>query len=167
MFRKIQSKNKEESTETLLEPEENKTVAYKTGVSSKENRHMPLARQTWYWTIIGLTIATGTTIFAIPIDAFPIAYIRWPLGLILVTFLPGYAFVKALFPQNKAPFKTDGETLNFVEIGGLSIGLSLAFNAIVGYLLDYLSLGIGLTPMTISFLAITLIFATIAAARMR
>jgi hypothetical protein len=118
----------------------------------------------WYWTIIAVAIATAISVFTIPQDWYPLAYVRNVLGVIFVLFLPGYAFIKALFPA-KLPIKTSSENLDTIERVALSIGMSIALTSIVGLILYYTPLGIGLTPITLSLLALTAALATAAVAR--
>jgi hypothetical protein len=118
----------------------------------------------WYWTIIAVALVTTLTVFTIPQDWYPLAYIRNVLGVIFVLFLPGYAFVKALF-QKKVPIKTSSESFDTIERVVLSIGMSIALTPIVGLILYYTPLGIGLTPITLSLLALTAVFATAAVTR--
>jgi hypothetical protein len=118
----------------------------------------------WYWTIIALVIITTITVFTIPQDWYPLAYIRNVLGVIFVLFLPGYAFTKAFFPT-KLPIKTSSESLDAIERFALSIGLSIALASIVGLILYYTPFGLGLTPITLSLLALSSVLATAAAAR--
>ena len=110
----------------------------------------------WYWTIIALSAATTTLVFTIPEDAYPIVYARYLLGSIFVLALPGYSFIKALFPTKE---------LDNIERAALSIGLSLALTPIVGLLLNYTPWGIRLTPVTLSLLTLTTTLATIALIR--
>ncbi len=102
--------------------------------------------------------------FTIPETAYPIAYIRNVLGIIFVLFLPGFAFIKALFPTT-VPLKTTSESLDDIERVALSFGMSLALVPIVGLILNYTPWGIRLTPITLSLLALTVICATAAIAR--
>lgn len=118
----------------------------------------------WYWIIIAIALVTTLTVFVIPQDLYPIVYIRNTLGVIFVLFLPGYAFAKAIF-QKKVPIKTSSESFDTIERVVLSIGLSIALTIMVGLLLYYTPLGIGLTSITLSLLALTTVFATIAMAR--
>jgi len=110
----------------------------------------------WYWTTIILTLTTALVIFTIPENAFPLAYARHILGSIFVLWLPGYTFIKALFPQKE---------LDDIERVALSIGMSLALVPIIGLLLNYTPWGITLAPVTISLLIPTLTFATAAIIR--
>ena len=119
---------------------------------------------TWYWTSIIIALATAISAFTIPEDLFPLVYIRYALGTIFVLWLPGYTFIKALFPTH-VPIKTSSEDLDIIERIALSIGMSLALVPIVGLLLNYTPWGIRLTPIILSLLALTIIFATVALIR--
>jgi hypothetical protein len=97
----------------------------------------------WYWTIIAVALVTTLTVFTIPQDWYPL---------------------KALF-QKKVPIKTSSESFDTIERVVLSIGMSIALTPIVGLILYYTPLGIGLTPITLSLLALTAVFATAAVTR--
>jgi len=110
----------------------------------------------WYWTIIILALATTALVFTIPENAIPMVCARYLLGSILVLWLPGYTFIKALFPAKE---------LDNIERAALSIGMSLALVPITGLLLNYTPWGIRVTPVTLSLLALTVTFATAAIIR--
>jgi hypothetical protein len=118
----------------------------------------------WYWTTLALVMATALCVLTIAEDAYPLAYIRYILGLIFILFLPGYGLAKALFPKH-TPFKTSSRGLDSAVRIALSIGLSLAIIPLVTMFLDYTPLGVRLTPILLSVLAVTLVFATIGVAR--
>jgi uncharacterized membrane protein len=118
----------------------------------------------WFWATIILALATTVTVFTVPTDFYPLAYLRYLLGLIFVLWLPGYTFIKALFPT-QVPVKTSSENLDTVERVALSFGMSLALVPIVGLLLNYTPWGIRLTPITLSLLALTVAFALVAILR--
>ena len=118
----------------------------------------------WYWAIIAVALVTTVTVFSIPQDSFPLAYVRNVLGVIFVLFLPGYAFVKAVF-QNKVPIKMSSESFDNIERFVLSIAMSIALTPMVGLILYYTPVGIGLTPITLALLTLTMAFATTAMAR--
>ncbi len=89
----------------------------------------------------------------IPSDAFPLVYLRYTLSAINLLFLPGYAFTRALFTLAEKP-----QTINTVERVGLSIGVSLALDAILGLILNFtpwritvIPVGFGLTFMVVTF----------------
>jgi hypothetical protein len=118
----------------------------------------------WYWAIISLAIATAISVLAIAEDAYPQAYIRYILGSVFILFLPGYAFTRALFPRH-TPFQTPSKGLDSTIRIALSIGLSLALVPVITLLLDYTPLGVRVTPILLSALAVTLVSATIGIAR--
>jgi hypothetical protein len=126
----------------------------------------------WYWITMALTVATAIVVFTVPETAFPLVYMRYVLGTIFILWLPGYAFIKALFPQH-LPFtkglahtlETSQKNLDMIEHIALSLGMSLALVPIVGLLLNYTPWGIRLTPIVLSLLALTTIFATAALIR--
>jgi len=62
----------------------------------------------------------------IPEGTYPINYVRYLLGSLFVLFLPGYSFIKALFPT---------KDIDNIERIALSIGMSLALVPIIGLLL--------------------------------
>jgi len=113
-------------------------------------------RANWYWTIIAVAAATTALVFAVPEEAYPIVYARYVLGTIFVLFIPGYTFIKALFPTKE---------LDNIERAALSMGMSIALVPITGLILNYTPWGIRTTPVTLSLLALTTIFATAAIIR--
>ena len=114
------------------------------------------AHSYWYWLTIALSLTTATTVFAIPENAYPIVYIRYVLGFIFVLFIPGYAFIKALFPTKE---------LDNIERTALSIGMTLVLVSITGLILNYTPWGIRTTPIILSLLTLTTVFATAAIIR--
>lgn len=142
---------------TLKEPVEPTPQNLKTYLQTKKAR--------WFWTTMALTLATAAVVFAIPENSFPLVYIRYVLGTIFVLWLPGYTFIKALFPQENQPQIKTTTNLDTVERVALSIGLSLALVPLVGLLLNYTPWGIRLTPIVLGLLALTTVFATVAVAR--
>jgi hypothetical protein len=126
----------------------------------------------WYWTTIILTLATTLVVFVVPEDDFPLVYARYALGIVYILWLPGYAFIKALFPQT-LPFArglahslgTTEKNIDAIERVALSLGMSIALVPIVGLLLNYTPWGIRLTPIVLSLTALTVTFATAAVLR--
>jgi len=110
----------------------------------------------WYRTTLILIMATTLTVFTIPENAYPLVYIRYFLGVIFVLWLPGYSFTKVLFPTKE---------LDAIERTAFSIGLSLALVPLVGLLLNYTPWGIRLSPIMLSLLTLTTLFATAAIIR--
>lgn len=132
--------------------------------SASMRNYLSSYESAWYWIIIAIAIATTIIVFTIPQDLYPLTYLRNILGVIFVLFLPGYAFIKAFFPK-KLPIQTSSENLDNIERFALSIGMSIALTPIVGLLLYYTPIGIGLTPITLSLLALTAVLATAAESR--
>ena len=110
----------------------------------------------WYWITILLALITTIAVFVIQDNSSQLMYVRNILGAVFVLFLPGYSFIKALFPEKE---------LDNIERIALSMGMSLALVPITGLVLNYTPLGIRVTPITLSLLALTTIFATIAIIR--
>lgn len=143
-----------------------------TPTPEKLRGYLSSSQARWYWITLALTAATAIVVFTVPENAFPLAYLRNVLGIIFVLWLPGYAFMKALFPQHiqlthgKADLsETSQKNLDTIEGIALSIGMSLALVPIVGLLLNYTPWGISLTPIVLSLVALTTIFATAAVIR--
>ena len=118
-------------------------------------------RALWYWIIITLSITTSLSVFALPEANYPLTYLRIALGILFVFFLPGFTFIKVLFPKG-VPLKTASENLDKIELVALSLGLSLALTPIVGLILNYTPWGITLTTITLSLLGLTVTFASVA-----
>lgn len=117
----------------------------------------------WYWLTIGIAILTAVIVFTIPENLFPFIYIRYILGATIVLWLPGYTFIRALFPKQTTAKQE--KNLDTIERIALSIGMSLAIVPIIGLLLNYTPWGIRLEPIILSLLATTTIFATAALLR--
>lgn len=149
----------QEIIEHILNLQKQGKLAFKennTFVPLTLKSHLLSSESYWYWIIITLALATTTAVFIIPENAIPIVYARYVLGSIIILFLPGYAFIKALFPTKE---------LDNIERTALSIGMSFALVPITGLILNYTPWGIRTTPVTISLLSLTTIFATAAIIR--
>ena len=118
----------------------------------------------WYWVTIAVGVITVALALMMSASVYPFVYVRNVLGVIFVLFLPGYAFVKALFPDNM-PIKVSTKTLEMIERFALSIGMSIALVSIVGLILYYTPYVLDLTAVVLSLLVLTLILASIAVAR--
>lgn len=135
-----------------------------TQPSPKLVAYLKTEQTLWYWVTIAISVVTVATVFTIQEDFYPWVYIRYVLGTIFVLWLPGYSFIKALFPK-QVPIKLSTENLDTIERIALSLGMSLALVPIVGLLLNYTPWGIRLTPIVLSLLALTVTFATVAVIR--
>jgi hypothetical protein len=170
------SKPKQEILNRIIQLQQQEKIHIKpqqTPIPEKFTGYLGSNHAFWYWITMALTIATVIVVFTVSETAFlPLVYIRYVLGTIFIIWLPGYAFIKALFPQH-LPFakglahtlETSEKSIDTIETIALSIGMSLALVPIVGLLLNYTSWGIRLTPIVLSLLALTTIFATAALIR--
>jgi hypothetical protein len=132
--------------------------------SLKLATYLKTSQALWYWATIAIATITVAIVFTVPEDFYPWSYLRNALGAIFVLWLPGYTFIKALFPTH-VPTKTSTENLDTIERIALSLGMSIALVPIIGLLLNYTPWGIRLTPIVLSLLALTLVFATTAIIR--
>jgi hypothetical protein len=124
--------------------------------TTKLSTYLKKPEATWYWITIILATATTLTVFTIQENSYPLTYIRYILGAIFVVFLPGYTLIKLLFPEKE---------LDNIERTALSTAMSLALVPITGLILNYTPWGIRTTPITLSLLTLTIIFATAAIIR--
>ena len=165
LVRLIQQKSSLSEKEILtilrqLEEENKIHFAKKTAPDSKTfGPYLFSLKSLWLWLSIIIAIATAVAVFAVPENNYPLLYLRQILGSIFVLFLPGFVFLKTLYPS-KVPVATSSENLGTIERISLSIGLSIALTAVTGLILNYSPWGIRLLPVTLSLLALTLIFAT-------
>lgn len=127
------------------------------------NKYLLSHTAAWFWTTIILTIAASIIILTIPEDSQYLPA-RNILSLILVFWLPGYTFIKALYPT-KLPVTTNNENLETIERIALSLAMSIVLITLTGLLLNYTPWGIRSTPITLSLLTLTVILATVAANR--
>jgi hypothetical protein len=120
--------------------------------------YMKTSAAFWFWATIALELGTLGAAFTIPINDFPLVYIRYVLGAVFIFGLPGYTLTKALFPR-QLPYKTSDKDLDTIVRIALSVGLSIALVSLVGLLLYYTPWGINLTPVILSLITLTTIFA--------
>ncbi|MFX1565760.1 MAG: DUF1616 domain-containing protein [Promethearchaeota archaeon] len=114
-----------------------------------------LALDLWL-TLILLVLGLSTT-FLIPVELFPVVILRWVFGGLLLVFVPGFAFIRALFPFER--FIDRWERL------ALSCGLSIALAVLVAFGLNFTPWGITLVPTAAVLAGITSISILIATIR--
>ncbi|MDS0475724.1 DUF1616 domain-containing protein [Natrinema sp. 1APR25-10V2] len=132
--------------------------------------------------VLVLVVATNVAALAPVLRETPL---RVPLGLAFVLFVPGYAFIAALFPEAGASPAVDGEAssdepetgwgtsltardgIDGLERVALSFGLSIAIVPLIGLVLNFTPWGIRLVPILLAVSAFTLIATTVAAERRR
>lgn len=112
----------------------------------------------WYWIIMVLNVTAVASVFVIPENAFPIVYVRYLFGSIFAFFLPGFSLIKALFPQQE---------LDQIERAILSVGISLAIVTLISFLVNFTYWGVTIATLTMSLVALTVTFASVAVLRER
>lgn len=118
----------------------------------------------WYWITLTLTLVTAVTAFTISQDIYPLVYVRYFLGIVFILWLPGYSFIRALFPM-QLPLRSSSKELDILMRAVLSIAINIALVPIIGLVLNYTPWGLQFVPMVISLLAFTTVFATVAIIR--
>ncbi len=136
--------------------------------------------------VVVLTLLTLGSVFLPVVRETPL---RIVLGLVFVLFLPGYAIIAALFPEDGSPPGEDGrpddwadETsdsgaqpapqatdrgIDGIERVALSIGLSIAVVPLLGLLLNFTPWGIRLVPVALTIAVVTGVATVVAAFRRR
>jgi uncharacterized membrane protein len=123
-------------------------------------------RNLWYWLTIAAGAMTTILVFTIPENLYPWIYVRNFFGITFVLYLPGYTFVKALFPAN-LHIKTSSVSLERIERIALSVGMSVAIVSIVGFIFYYTPWNQNLLATVICLFIFTSISATIGILRSR
>jgi uncharacterized membrane protein len=134
--------------------------------------------------LAAVVAAVGLTVLAVFLPWVSETPLRVVFGLPFVLFIPGYAFIAALFPEaGESPTEVevdreDGDELDVddaasersgidgIERVALSFGLSIAIVPLIGLVLNFTPWGIRLVPIMVSVSLFTL-GATVVAARRR
>lgn len=124
---------------TLFRPDEKKPTNFIEYLYSRNSQ--------WFWATITISLATVISTYLLNDANNPLIYLRYMLGIVYIVFLPGFCFIKILFP-NKEIY--DFETM------GLSIGTSLVLIPLSGLLLNYTPWGIEVIPMILSINILTI-----------
>jgi DNA-binding Lrp family transcriptional regulator len=95
----------------------------------------------WFWIIAIISIITILSILLIPERFIYLNIIRYISGSIFVLYLPGYSFIKAVFPFKEI----DG-----IERTTLSLATSLGIVPITVLALNFTPFGIRLAPITVT-----------------
>jgi uncharacterized membrane protein len=108
-------------------------------------------RDTYFKDIILLLLFASVTLLFLFIPLLSTSYIKAVLGIIFVSFLPGYSFISYLFPKNNS--------IKLSERLLLSFATSVAIVTLLGFILNYTPLGIHLEVMAIILYLFIVIFA--------
>lgn len=121
--------------------------------------------------VVVLVISTNLVVFA---PVLSDSFLRVGFGLVFVLFVPGYAFIAALFPEHGGhpDGKSDGhgdsaDGIDGIERVALSFGLSIAIVPLIGLGLNFTPWGIRMEPIMVVLSGVTLAFAVLAATRRR
>ncbi|MEM2431706.1 MAG: DUF1616 domain-containing protein [Candidatus Bathyarchaeia archaeon] len=115
----------------------------------------------WYWLTASLTSLSSFLAFNLSDNSFPLIYIKYIFGLLFILWLPGYTFMRVMFPR-KFILMLSPERFSFLEHFALSLCLSIILTSSVTLLLNYTSWGINLASVTLSVTALIMVLATFA-----
>lgn len=152
-----------EITNELIDLETENKLTFRSSTKTfnvKTKKFYSLKNTSWYWITLTL-IGTSIVFFSLSnlnVNTPYLSYLRLLFGFTFVLFLPGYTLVKMLF-GSKMLYSTLNKT-DYVELAGLSIGLSTILVPIIGLVLNYTPWGITLETLVITLAALTGIFAT-------
>ena len=106
--------------------------------------------------VLALTVAALLSMYLPGVNT---SLLRFGMIIVLFLFLPGYAFVAALYPRQDGPAG--------IERMALSVGMSLVFSPLIGFALNFTTYGVRGLPMALSIAAFTLLFLAVALLRRR
>ncbi|NHN46440.1 DUF1616 domain-containing protein [Halostella sp. JP-L12] len=125
--------------------------------------------------VVGLVALTNIAVLTPVVRETPL---RVVVGLPFVLFIPGYAFIAALFPEAGEPPVDEDDTdadgriermadrgIDGIERVALSFGLSIAIVPLIGLVLNFTPWGIRLVPVLLSVTGFTLAATAVAAQR--
>lgn len=107
------------------------------------------------------TVITATFVFTFTENIYPWIYVKNVFGLLFVFFLPGFSFVKAIFPNNLSD-DASKTRLEGIEQIAISMGMSITLVSMFGLLLYYSPLGLDITTIVLFLVPFTSIFTTAA-----
>lgn len=123
---------------------------------AKSSTNAILRRAYWYWATLIFTVVTVLLVLRVLENVYPIVYVRYFFGSLFVLLMPGYALIRALYPDKR---------LDSIERIGLSIGMSIALVCLDAFLLNFSPWRITLLSLISSLSAVIIVFATAAVAR--
>jgi len=114
--------------------------------------------------VLGLVLVTLCVVLLPGVRETPL---RVVFGLPFVLFLPGYAVIAALFPEDGGKEDGEREGIDGIERVALSFGLSIAVVPLVGLVLNFTPFGIRLLPILLSVSGLTVALVVVGAVRRR
>ncbi|WP_137284633.1 DUF1616 domain-containing protein [Halorussus salinisoli] len=122
--------------------------------------------------VLAVVVLTCTAVLTPGLQQTPL---RVLVGLPFVLFIPGYAFIAALFPETGKTAEPDTDTdtsemrsetgIDGIERVALSFGTSIAIVPMIGLLLNFTPWGIRLVPILVAVSGFTVFATGIAATR--
>ena len=104
--------------------------------------------------LLAVTFLSCLGVLFVIVPPFNETFLRVPLALSLFFFVPGYAFIAALFPGKKE--------ISWIERFTLSVGFSIVLTVFAGFLISLLPWGYRPAPIVISVLGMTTFFSILA-----
>ncbi|MDI9395931.1 MAG: DUF1616 domain-containing protein [Euryarchaeota archaeon] len=104
--------------------------------------------------LLAVTFLSCLGVLFVMVPPFNETFFRVPLALSLFFFVPGYAFIAALFPGKNE--------ISGIERFTLSVGFSLILTVFAGFLISLSPWGYRPTPIVVSILGITTFFSILA-----
>lgn len=125
-----------------------------------------------------LALVIGVTLLTVLVTTLPVIRetpLRIVLGLPFVLFLPGYAFVAALFLEAGESPRSDDHSegrirdrgIDLIERAALSFGMSIALVPLIGLALDLASQPLSFGPILLSLSSFTVLCTVVAVVRRR
>jgi len=137
----------------VLEKENRICLRSETVYPSRTTNFAASRMSTWFWVTVAFTLFTAILVLWVPESYFSVAYVRPAAGSFFVLFLPGYAFVQAIFADKKFDA--------FQRIGAC-VGISVALVSLDAFILNFSPLEITLTSIVLTLTVLTLSLATAA-----
>lgn len=104
--------------------------------------------------LLAVTFLSCLGVLFVVVPPFNETFLRVPLALSLFFFVPGYAFIAALFPGKKE--------ISGIERFTLSVGFSIVLTVFAGFLISLLPWGYRPAPIVVSVLGMTTFFSILA-----
>jgi uncharacterized membrane protein len=117
----------------------------------------------WYLGIFTAGIIAIILVHFIPDNLYPLVFLRYIFGALLIIWLPGYSFIRAIFGL-KIRFEIPKSIDTFQSIG-LVLCSNLAIVPFTGLILNFTPWGIGLTSIIFGLFIFTMFFGSIALIR--
>ncbi len=110
-----------------------------------------LKRENWFLMVISFTLVTLLVSY-LPENS-PLILLSYTFGFIFISFVPGYCFLRLIFPKDRK--------IDIIEGIVLSVVLSYSITGLIGLLLGLTSIGLSATSVRVSLALVTVFFATL------